>query len=66
MKTQKEVRSAFWDYLKEVAPKLSQEYKRGKRQNDYNATIRSCFCGFVDSLQKDGIITEKLAYNVTL
>lgn len=62
MKTISAVRAAFWN----VHPQFSSEYRKTYRQNDYNATIRSAFVDFVDHLQKDGQISEKLAYRVTL
>ena len=66
MKTQKEVRNAFWQYAAEFAPEFLQEYKKTKRQNQYSTDIRCAFVDFVDVLMKDGEITEKLANNVTL
>ncbi len=60
MTTQREIRRAFWQGF----PKGTR--RRGRRQNDYNATIRSEWCEFVDMLTRDGIITEALAQRVTL
>jgi len=58
--TQAAVRDAFWN----AHPAYT---RRGRtKQNDYNATIRSAFCEYVDHLQKCGDITEKLARRVTL
>jgi len=57
--TQKQVRAAFWQGWPE-------EFQRGKRHNEYNATIRSEFSAFIDMLQKDGHISETLAQRVTL
>ncbi len=63
MKNQTEVRNAFWlTFFVEGKP---AEYK-GKRQNDLPADLRMAFVDYVDGLQKSGIITEKLAANVTL
>lgn len=62
MKTQNEVRKAFWDQH----PQYKSEYRRTKKQNDYNADIRTAFVDWVDFQQKDGNISEKLAYRVTL
>ena len=61
MTTAKEVRAAFWQGNEHL-----RHYVKGKRQNDYNATIRSEFVEFVDMLARDGIITESLAARVTL
>ncbi len=62
MKTITEVRNSFWDNH----PQFRSEYRKTWRQNQYNATIRSCFVDYVDHLQKDGVISESLAYRVTL
>ncbi len=62
MKTITQVRSAFW----EAFPEFKPEFRVKKRQNDYNATIRSCFVMYVDGLQKDGQITQSLSERVTL
>jgi hypothetical protein len=60
--TQQQVRRSFW----EAHPEFQSEYRAKKRQNDYNATIGSAFGAWVDHLQKDGQISVKLAYRVTL
>ena len=57
--TEAQVRKAFW-------VGLEQFKRRGYRQNDYDATIRSEWCEFVDMLQKNGHISESLADRVTL
>jgi len=62
MKTQKEVRQLFWDSFPEFKP----EYRSRKRQNEYSTDIRCTFVQFVDSLKRNGDISEKLAYRVTL
>lgn len=60
--TEGQVRAAFWQGNEH----LRAHYKRRKRQNDYNATIRSEFVEFVDMLARDGLISESLAQRVTL
>ena len=62
MKTISQVREAFWD----ANPQFRSEYRKTYRQNEYGATIRTAFVEFVDQLNKDGQISEKLAYRVTL
>lgn len=57
--TEAQVRRAFWQGWPEG-------FQRGKRHNEYNATIRSEFCAFVDMLARDGQISESLAQKVTL
>lgn len=60
--TESQVRAAFWQGNEH----LRAEYRRGKRQNDYNATIRSEFVDFLDMLARDGHISDALAQRVTL
>ena len=57
--TQKQLRKTFWEHN----PTLRQ---KNKTQNNYNATIRTMWVDFVDSMQKSGLITETLASKVTL
>lgn len=54
------VRRAFWDD--------HPEFRRvpGRRQNDYNATIRTAWCNWVDAMARDGIISQAMAQFVTL
>jgi hypothetical protein len=62
MKTQAQVRASFWESF----PEFADQYRKTYRQSQYNATIRTAFVDYVDSLAKDGEITEKLASGVTL
>ena len=62
MKTLREVRNAFW----EQHPEFKKDFRVNKRQNDYCTDIRCAFVAYVDYLQKDGQISDKLAYRVTL
>ncbi len=74
MNTQTEIRNSFWAAFPEYKPKyraipFTQNGKRlyrRKTQNEYSATIRSLFVEFVDSLARNGEITEALASRVTL
>jgi ABC-type uncharacterized transport system YnjBCD substrate-binding protein len=66
MKTIKQVRENFWEYLKEVAPELANQRRSKKRQNDYCADIRMTFVDWVDNMSKDGQISNQLAQRVTL
>lgn len=82
MKTQREVRNSFFavhnlkrEYtpvIKQVIDKSSNygtkfiKLYRLKFQNEYNATIRTMFVDYVDSLQRSGEISDRLAKNVTL
>jgi len=69
MKTQKEIRDLFWA-LNPNLPK--RKYRYSWNQSDKSAELvyptdtRCAFVDFVDSLQKNGQITETLANRVTL
>lgn len=62
MKTITQVRAAFW----ESHPEILHHKRSKKRQNDYNTNIRCLFVDFVDNLHKNGQISDKLAFKVTL
>lgn len=66
MKTQKEVRNSFWEFLKEVNSNLAAQRRSKKSQNDYCTDIRVKFVDYVDYLHRDGQINDKLANRVTL
>lgn len=62
MTTQAQIRKSFWESF----PQFKSHYRAKKRQNDYNTDIRTTFVDYVDSLRRDGTISERLANNVTL
>ncbi len=62
IKTITEIRGLFW----KLHPEFADAYRKTYRQNRYNATIRSIFVEFVDSLHQNGEITDSLANRVTL
>lgn len=62
MKTQKEMRKAFWQDLKKCSPSLYAQGKRSKGQNEQIADIRIIFCNWLDCQN----ITEKQKQNWTL
>ena len=64
--TQKQIRKAFWQHLKEENPKLYAKGKRSKSQNDQPTDVALWFIGFTEGLCQDGQITEKMAQKVTL
>jgi hypothetical protein len=66
MKTQKEIRTNFWQMLQETAPDLAKLKRAKKRQNDYPADIRCAFVEYTDYLQKNGVITQAMADKTTL
>tara|TARA_R100001198_G_C5132769_1_gene150238 strand:+ start:181 stop:378 length:198 start_codon:yes stop_codon:yes gene_type:complete len=59
--TQAQLRNAFWQGNKHL-----KHYAKSKTQNEYNATIRSEFVEFVNMLEINNHISEKLANEVTL
>lgn len=65
-KTQKQTRSAFWQFLKESNPELFKLAKVSKGQNQQVMDIRVTFTNWLDSLYKSGQITEKQVNNYTL
>lgn len=62
MKTFKEIRLSFW----ENHPQFKNEYRKTYTQNQYRTDIRVLFCGYIDYLQKDGVISESVANRITL
>jgi hypothetical protein len=59
---QKDLRDAFWAENEQWA----DARRSRKTHNDYNCTIRCAFVDFVDSMEKSGQISEKLAFRATL
>ena len=62
LKTLTALRESFWDAFPEFQP----YYKPRKRQDAYNATIRTAWCMYVDSMGKDNQISPALANRATL
>ena len=60
--TFKQVRDLFF----ETYPEFQSERRVRKSQNEYSCDCRCAFCDFVDSLNKDGQITDKQAFKITL
>ena len=56
--TQKQIRAAFKEQC--------AEYVTSKKQNDQTCGVRCAFVDYVDSLRRDGLISERLAARVTL
>ena len=55
-----QLRAAFW----RAFPQFQR--RRGARQNQYNATIRSFWVEFVDNEHRAGSITDRVAQSATL
>ena len=66
MKTQKEIRAAFWEAFPHFDEQARAAGIRSKRQNHHCATVRCSFVDFVDSLARNGEISAALAHRVTL
>ena len=64
--SQKEVRALFWETFPRLAKQARANRTISKGQNAQCATIRCAFVEFVDSLERDGVISENLASKVTL
>lgn len=62
MKTVKQIRASFWESF----PEFKNDFRVKKRQNDYKTDIRCAFVDFVDSLSRNGEITEQLRNRATL
>ncbi len=60
--TFKQVRDLFFENF----PEFQSERRVRKHQNEYSCVCRCAFCDFVDSLNKDGQITDKQADKITL
>lgn len=75
MKTQAQVRDAFWQAHPQFARRMvpaARSRRTGRilyrvaAQNDYPCDVRVAFVDYVDMLSKDGTITSALAHCVTL
>jgi hypothetical protein len=69
MKTQAQIRTAFWQVFPEFKKgyiKTPKGYYRPKTQNEYECDIRVTFIDFVENLYRNGEISQQLANKVTL
>jgi hypothetical protein len=64
--TQKQIRAAFWTAHPHFEEQARAAGIFSKRQNHHCATVRCAFSDFVDSLARDGQISEALANRTTL
>jgi hypothetical protein len=65
--TQKELRQRFWEDHKGVrgiTPRRITNYAGTGKM--HNTDTRCAFCDWLDGLQKDGEVSEALAYRATL
>ena len=66
MTTQKQIRESFWDAFPQLEQQARARKTKSKGQNAQNADTRMAFVDYIDSLHRDGIISDKLAFNATL
>ena len=61
-----QLRESFWSMLKECNSDMAAEKRRRKKHNSYSCDVRCEWSCYVDSMQKDGIITSSLANRAVL
>lgn len=57
-----QVKQLFW----ETFPEFSHLRSRRKTQNDYPADVRMAWVDFIDSLHRDGTISDRIAADIVL
>ena len=66
MTNQKQIRAAFWNAHPDFEFQAREAGIFSKPQNYHCATVRCAFVEFVDSLARNGEISEELAFRATL
>jgi hypothetical protein len=66
MTTQKQIRASFWQSHPDLEAYALKWQIKTASQNRHNATTRTAFVEYVDSLARSGEISEKLAFRATL
>jgi hypothetical protein len=66
MKTQREIRQAFWASHPSHEAHARATGTRSKPQNEQHTLVRCAFVDYVDYLRRDGQISEAMADKVTL
>lgn len=66
MTTQKQIRASFWETFPQHEETARKNGVFGKGQNSQNCDTRCAWVDYVDSLAKDGQISDGLADRVTL
>lgn len=64
--TQKDLRASFWGAFPHFDEQARAAGIRSKGQNAQCATVRCTFVDYVDSLHRDGVISDALASRATL
>ena len=62
--TQKQIRAAFWEAYPDLPRRKITNYAGTGKM--HQTDTRCAFCDFVDALNKDGQISDKLANRATL
>ena len=63
---QKDLRASFWENHPELEQIARNRGTLSKGQNSQNCDTRCAFVDYVDSLERSGVISEKLADRATL
>ena len=66
LSSQKQIREQFWATFPELEETARKRGTFSKGQNSQNCDTRCAFVDFVDSMQKSGQISEKLANRAVL
>lgn len=64
--TQKQIRAAFWESHPDHEAHARKWQIKTATHNRHNTDTRTAFTDFIDSLHRDGQISEKLAFRATL
>lgn len=64
--SQAQIRAAFWESHPEHDARARKRGTRSKSQNHQVCDCRMAFCDFLDSLARNGEISETLAQRATL
>lgn len=63
--TQRQLRAAFWENLRDHAPELARRRRPG-RQNDQPCDIRCAWVDWLDNVSRCGDASEQLVERATL
>lgn len=58
----KQLRAAFWN----DCPRFRPLFRTRKKQNDYPADVRAAWVDYVDTMARNGFISESTARRATL
>ena len=66
MKTQKQIRAAFWEAHPDLEAHARKWGIKTAPHNRHNADTRVAFVEFVENLARNGEVSDKLAFRATL